>query len=85
FAASFAVLDKGELRKDYKTFMQEYAQEKFSLTPTYRIVDETGPDHDKTFTAQFLLEDKVWGEGKGKSKKEAEQEAASAAFKKLVG
>ncbi len=84
FKEVFFALEKGMLKRDYKTIMQEYMQEKRSITPEYRIIAEKGPEHDKIFTAQFLLNKKVLGEGCGKSKKEAEQEAAQRAFERLV-
>lgn len=61
---------------DAKSFFQECAQEKMGTTPNYKTVNEHGPDHDKQFTvAVFIGENKV-AEGKGKSKQEAEQDAA---------
>ncbi len=78
-------IKEGTVFKDYKTMIQEYSQSKYALTPEYRIVRETGPDHDKVFVAQMLLENNVMGEGKGKNKKEAEQAAACNAWDKLRG
>ena len=49
----------------------------------YEVIRETGPDHDKTFTIQVRLSEKVLGKGTGKSKKEAEQAAAESALKDL--
>jgi len=49
----------------------------------YEIVSEEGPEHDKSFTAQVLLDDKVLGIGKGKTKKAAHQQAAFEAIKKI--
>ena len=85
FAPAFADIEQGLLVPDYKTFMQEYAQEKYATTPGYRILSEEGPDHDKTFTAEFVLGEEVRTTGSGKSKKEAEQEAAREAYKRLMG
>ena len=68
---------------DYKTALQELVQQKKNQTLCYRLVGETGPDHDKQFTAQVLLNDQVVGEGIGSSKKRAEQDAARAAMEKL--
>ena len=51
-------------------------QSRFQLTPSYRLVAETGPDHDKTFTVEVLAGSRVLGKGTGKSKKLAETEAA---------
>ncbi|MBO4330699.1 MAG: ribonuclease III [Oscillospiraceae bacterium] len=70
----------GGVNHDYKTMLQELIQGRGADTPTYRITAESGPDHDKSFVAQVLYGGKVAGEGSGKSKKEAEQAAAKAAF-----
>jgi ribonuclease III len=84
FQPVLADLEQGHLVPDYKTFMQEYAQDRHVGTPEYRIVSEYGPDHDKTFTAEFLLGGEVWAAGTGKSKKEAEQVAAQGAYERLM-
>lgn len=69
------------LWQDSKSLFQEKAQEHVSITPNYSIVTESGPDHDKQFTVgAFLGKDEV-AQGKGRSKQEAEQEAAAAALK----
>lgn len=69
--------------ENYKSQLLEYAQANKLALPVYQIVSEEGPHHDKTFTAEVLIGDKVLGEGKGKSKKEAEQNAARVALKKV--
>ena len=68
---------------DYKSKLQEIIQKKHKIPPSYVVLGETGPDHDKTFEVQVLIKKKALGEGKGKSKKEAEQEAAHDALKAL--
>ena len=68
---------------DHKTALQELVQQKKNQTLCYRLVGESGPDHDKVFTAQVLLNDQVVGEGTGSSKKRAEQDAARAALETL--
>lgn len=73
------ILD-AETYVDAKSRFQEWAQAEFGVTPTYRIVDERGPDHAKIFTAQVLLEKRVVGEGMGTSKRAAEQSAARQAL-----
>ncbi len=70
------------LFKDPKSELQEIAQEKTGITPTYDIIKEFGPDHDKSFKMGVYLEDKKLAEGEGGSKKEAEEEAAEKALKK---
>jgi ribonuclease-3 len=62
--------------KDYKSELQEYTQEKFGCVPTYVVVRERGPDHDKVFEVELTIRGQLQGIGKGKSKKEAEQAAA---------
>lgn len=84
FAPLFYDLSRGCLRHDYKTLMQEYTQATLSITPEYRIVDEQGPDHSKVFIAQLVLNKKSVGEGSGRSKKEAEQEAAREAYESIM-
>jgi ribonuclease-3 len=67
---------------DHKTRLQEAAQAKLKTTPTYEVVAEIGPDHDKRFVVQVSMEGEVWARAMGRSKKEAEQlAAAEAAFK----
>jgi ribonuclease-3 len=67
--------------ENYKSQLLENAQANKLDIPVYQITSEEGPHHDKTFTAEVIIEGKVLGEGKGKSKKEAEQNAAKAALK----
>lgn len=67
---------KNKLWRDAKSLVQEKAQEHFNTTPSYSVINETGPDHDKHFTIGiFFGKDKI-ATGKGKSKQEAEQSAA---------
>ena len=65
---------------DYKTQLQEVVQRKSNQVIAYRQVGETGPDHDKTFTFEVLINGIVSGRGSGKTKKEAEQMAACKAL-----
>ena len=66
--------------KDYKTLLQEYVQKRMKTYPRYKVVQKTGPDHDRTFWIEVHVGDRSFGAGKGKNKKEAEQEAARIAF-----
>ncbi len=75
--------DTKAARSDYKTLLQEAVQRRGLAAPTYRLAGESGPDHQKTFTAQVLYGGKVAGEGSGGTKKEAEQAAARAALSRL--
>lgn len=67
---------------DAKSLFQEKAQEFKGLTPIYKTTKETGPDHDKHFTVRVSVGEEVYGEGDGKSKQDAEQEAAKDALMK---
>lgn len=73
---------KGIINIDYKTQLQENIQKSGETRIIYEIVDEKGPDHNKIFVSQIKVADKVIGVGEGKSKKEAEQNAAKAALSK---
>lgn len=68
---------------DYKSELQELTQIGGGDAPLYRIVDATGPDHERVFTAQCLLHDQVVGQAQGRSKKEAQQLAAKQALEKV--
>lgn len=61
---------------DNKTKIQELAQSEYKTTPTYEVIDEQGPDHDKTFTVVVKIDDKIIGKGTGSSKQKAEEKAA---------
>ena len=61
---------------DAKSLFQEKAQEIESITPSYKVLAESGPDHEKVFIMGVFLGDELTAEGKGASKQEAEQEAA---------
>jgi ribonuclease-3 len=73
---------RGEGERDFKTILQELASQDLRLLPEYRIADR-GPDHQKEFTATVYLGGRAWGTGTGRSKKEAEQQAAHEAFVRL--
>ena len=72
-----------EERKDYKTALQELVQREEGHTLTYQLVGESGPDHNKTFLFEVLVDGTAIGRGEGHSKKEAEQFAARDALAKL--
>lgn len=73
---------KNKLYKDAKSLFQEQSQDKFGITPGYRVLNETGPDHDKIFEVGVYLNEDMVGKGSGPSKQEAEQKAAEAALEK---
>ncbi len=70
-----------KLWRDAKSLVQEKAQEFVQCTPMYKVLQESGPDHDKHFTVGIYFNKDLIAEGKGKSKQEAEQKAAEAALK----
>lgn len=72
-----------EKRRDYKTALQELVQRSANGELHYRMVREYGPDHDKTFVAEALVDGRSVSTGEGRSKKEAEQMAAKSALEKL--
>jgi ribonuclease-3 len=70
-------------QQDYKTRLQEISQMLFRVPPSYRLVSETGPDHEKYFITEIAVAGRVLGRGQGKTKKQSEQEAAKTALKEL--
>ncbi|WP_445665931.1 ribonuclease III [Fodinibius sp. AD559] len=68
---------------NYKSLLLEFAQAQQMEIPTYTVVSEEGPGHDKTFGVEVYVDEKPMAQGKGKSKKEAEQQAARKALKVL--
>ncbi|MDI3496274.1 MAG: ribonuclease [Patescibacteria group bacterium] len=74
---------KNKLYLDPKSKFQEKAQEKRGITPHYKILEETGPDHAKVFTVGLYLEEELVSKGKGLSKQEAQVDAASNGLKKF--
>lgn len=68
------------LWQDAKSYFQEKAQEEVSITPSYELVDQVGPDHDKKFIVAALLGSDTIAQGEGRSKQEAEQAAARKAL-----
>lgn len=73
------IIKKG-LWKDAKSAFQEKAQDHVGITPVYKVLSEAGPDHDKQFTTGVFLKGEIVAEGRGKSKQDAEQEAAQNAL-----
>jgi ribonuclease III len=68
---------------DYKTRLQEISQMLFHAPPSYRLLFESGPDHDKCFVTEIVVGGKVLGKGEGKTKKQSEQQAAKRALREL--
>ena len=74
---------RGEGDRDFKTILQELASQELRAIPEYRIEDR-GPDHEKEFTATVLVAGEALGTGTGRSKKEAEQQAAREAYARIA-
>ncbi len=70
-------------QQDYKTRLQEISQMLFHEPPVYKLVAESGPDHEKRFVTEIAVGGKVLGRGEGRSKKQSEQEAAEKALAEL--
>lgn len=71
------------LFKDHKTALQELTQAHFGITPEYRLIGSSGPDHKKEFTIAIFIQDTEYARATGKSKKTAQQEAAKETIKRL--
>lgn len=76
-------IERKEHIRDYKTLLQEHTQGLHKKAPRYAVVEESGADHDKTFTVEARLDDAILGRGEGKSKKQAEQAAALQALERI--
>lgn len=79
-AESMEIASKNVGVKDYKTILQEKMQSHGEVNIEYEIIDEKGPDHDKTFTVEVIINGKALATGIGKSKKIAEMQAAKKAL-----
>ncbi|HEX7500430.1 MAG TPA: ribonuclease III [Polyangia bacterium] len=95
FAAAFEVTERlfapiiaevpSAASKDYKSRLQEIAQAKLQMAPLYTVLSEQGPDHAKTFEVAILIGDREYGRAFGRSKKEAQQNAAERALAIMEG
>lgn len=74
---------KDQVNKNYKSTLLEKYQALKRVSPTYDVIEESGPDHNKEFLVGVYVNEKIIGRGKGKSKKNAEQDAAKDALEKL--
>ncbi len=84
FEPEVAGIDIGDLSfHDYKTTLQETAQGLGLPLPDYRVVEESGPDHEKAFVVELLWDGESFARGQGPSKREAQRKAAKEALKKL--
>lgn len=75
---------QGELVLDYKSALQEWLLKKGKPAPIYELISSEGPDHNKTFFTEVLIENQPFGRAKGRSKRESEKEAAKIAYLKLI-
>lgn len=75
-------VEEQRLFVDAKSYFQEKAQEMLGVTPSYKTIKEHGPDHDKIFTVGLYVNENLIAEGAGKSKQEAEQDAAKKGLEK---
>ena len=76
FGPTISQADAEQAHGNFKSVLQQYAQQKLNTTPTYELLDEKGPDHDKCFESQVFVADRHFSSAWGRSKKEAEQKAA---------
>lgn len=83
FAEVLGELAESDTALDYKTSLQELSAARFESLPRYEVDDE-GPDHAKTFTAEVHVGGELLGQGQGRSKKQAEQRAAREAHQRLT-
>jgi ribonuclease-3 len=75
----------GETEDNYKSLLQQISQRDFGSTPTYQLLDEKGPDHDKSFKIAAHVAGRDYPPAWGRNKKEAEQRAACNALAELTG
>lgn len=83
FELSLQQVTRPDRSTDFKTDLQEFCQEMFEALPVYEVVQESGPDHQKTFEVEIWIQGESFGVGSGRSKKEAEQKAAEGTLKRL--
>jgi ribonuclease-3 len=81
----FASLPARPFPLDPKSRLQEVSQSRYQMPPQYRLVDAVGPDHARRFTVEVLVSGRPLGRGEGRSKQEAEKEAAGEALARLEG
>jgi len=83
FATLIEQIDTEEAHGNYKSLLQQHAQEQFSAAPTYVLLDEKGPDHNKCFESEVVIDQRHFPSAWGANKKEAEQKAAYNALVEL--
>jgi len=83
FGSLIEQADAEQAQGNFKSLLQQYAQEQFSATPSYVLLDEKGPDHNKCFELEVVITDRRFPSAWGTNKKEAEQKAAFNALVEL--
>ncbi len=83
FGQAIDQADAEQAQGNFKSLLQQYAQQQLNTTPVYELLDEKGPDHDKCFESQVVVADRHFPSAWGRSKKEAEQKAAFNALVEL--
>ncbi len=78
-------INSQDMIQDFKTAILMFCQEKFKIAPSYELLNQTGPAHNCTFEVRIIINGSEYGRGKGKTKKEAEQQAAREAIYNIVG
>lgn len=78
------LVSKNQHDRNYKSMLQHYSQKEYGITPNYRVLQQLGPDHGKSFEIIVSIKDNEYGKGWGKSKKEAEQTAAKETLKIIL-
>jgi ribonuclease-3 len=82
FSEEIQAILKTPLR-NWKAILQDYCQKKYQHPPSYRVIEESGPDHSKIFTIAVMINDQEIGRGTGASKKEAQQASAADALERI--
>ena len=85
FAPEIDRVTENDYHRDYKSLLQEFCQRNYHIYPQYRLVKDTGPDHERIFWMEVNVDGAVYGPGTGRNKKSAEQEAARIAYRALEG
>lgn len=83
FASLIDRADANQSQGNFKSLLQQYAQQQFNTTPVYELLDEKGPDHDKCFETEVVIGERHFPSAWGTNKKEAEQKAAFNALVEL--
>jgi ribonuclease-3 len=84
FQDKLKLIVENKLYLSPKSYLQEIVQDRFKMLPIYTIVNENGPEHNKSFQVSVTINNELYGVAEGKSKKQAEEQAARLALEKLV-